>query len=203
MPRKILVLYAHPSPRRSQANARLARIAREMEGVTLVDLYAAYPDYQIDVAAEQAQLDTHDAILFLCPFYWYSTPSILKEWQDLVLEYGYAYGAGGTALSGKLFGAAITAGGSDHAYSEDGHNRFEIRDLLRPLEATANLCGMTYLPPLVLFSALTAEREGRLAPHGALFRDALRTLQVGGPDLAAFADAPTLNAVLTREEAAP
>ncbi|MEL6128132.1 MAG: NAD(P)H-dependent oxidoreductase, partial [Pseudomonadota bacterium] len=55
MSRQVLILYAHPSPGRSHANARLAALARKMDGVTLVDLYAAYPDYQIDVAAEQAR----------------------------------------------------------------------------------------------------------------------------------------------------
>jgi len=40
-------------------------------------------------------------IVFHHPFYWYSSPAILKEWQDLVLEYGFAYGHEGTALRGK------------------------------------------------------------------------------------------------------
>ncbi|MEO1542218.1 MAG: NAD(P)H-dependent oxidoreductase, partial [Pseudomonadota bacterium] len=97
MSRQVLILYAHPSPGRSHANARLAALARKMDGVTLVDLYAAYPDYQIDVAAEQARLNSADVVMFLCPFYWYSTASIVKEWQDVVLEFGYAYGIGGTA----------------------------------------------------------------------------------------------------------
>ena len=201
MSRQVLILYAHPSPGRSHANARLAALARKMDGVTLVDLYAAYPDYQIDVAAEQARLNSADVVMFLCPFYWYSTPSMLKEWQDLVLEYGYAYGKGGTALAGKTFLAASTAGGSEHAYSEDGHNRFEIRELLRPLEATANLCGMTYLSPLVLFASLTAEREGRLAEHEALFSRALDgridgTIDGGGGS----STAPTLNETLAGAE---
>jgi glutathione-regulated potassium-efflux system ancillary protein KefG len=35
--------------------------------------------------------------------YWYSTPAILKEWQDLVLEHVFAYGHEGTKLHGKIF----------------------------------------------------------------------------------------------------
>ena len=63
-----------------------------MEGVRLHDLYEAYPDFLIDVEAEQALLLEHDVIVFQHPVYWYSSPAILKEWQDLVLEHGFAYG---------------------------------------------------------------------------------------------------------------
>jgi putative NADPH-quinone reductase len=99
------------------------------------------------------------------PLYWYSTPAILKEWQDLVLEYGFAYGAGGTALFGKIFFNALTAGGPEAAYRAAGYNHFTIRELLNPLEQTAELCGMVYLPPFALFGARTAVEEGRFDAH--------------------------------------
>ena len=54
-----------------------------MEGVTFVDLYAEYPRFEIDVDREQARLLAHDVIVFQNPLFWYSTPAILKEWQDL------------------------------------------------------------------------------------------------------------------------
>ena len=38
----------------------------------------------------------HDVVIFQFPLFWYSTPPILKQWQDIVLEYGWAYGEGGT-----------------------------------------------------------------------------------------------------------
>ena len=50
----------------------------------------------------------HDVVLFQFPLFWYSTPSILKEWQDLVLEHGFAYGAEGDALDGKRMMIAVT-----------------------------------------------------------------------------------------------
>jgi putative NADPH-quinone reductase len=172
--RSIQVLYAHPSQRRSEANAPLAAAAAGIEGVTLKDLYAEYPDFHIDVDREQADLLAHDVLVFLHPLYWYSTPAILKEWQDLVLEHGFAYGSGGTALHGKLFFDALTAGAAESAYCSVGYNHFTIGELLQPLEQTASLCGMTWLPPFALFAARRAVDEGRIDQH---IRDWVRLLE--------------------------
>lgn len=132
---------------------RLLKAAQSLAGVTCHDLYQLYPDFMINVDKEQALLTEHDIIVFQFPLYWYSTPAILKEWQDLVLEYGFAYGKAGTALTGKLFASVISAGGSRAAYQTDGMNHFTLAELLRPLEQTANLCGMNYLPPFVIHDA--------------------------------------------------
>lgn len=142
---KVLVLYAHPSQRRSEVNAPMFRDAGSIKGVTAIDLYYEYPTYNINIDLEQQRLIDHDVIIFQFPLYWYSTPSILKEWQDLVLEYGFAYGQDGKALHGKTFLCAISAGGKADAYQTDGYNHFTIRELLQPLEQTASLTGMTYL----------------------------------------------------------
>ena len=163
--RRILVLLAHPSLDRSEVNRPLAVATAAIDGVTVADLYAEYPNFDIDVDREQTRLLNHDVIVFLHPLYWYSTPSILKEWQDIVLEYGFAYGSSGKALHGKIFFNAITAGGAEAAYRADGYNHFTIRELLHPLEQSAMLCGMTYLPPYALFSARTAVDEGRIEEH--------------------------------------
>jgi Flavodoxin-like fold len=66
-----------------------------------------YPDFHINVAREQELLTLHDVIVFQHPLYWYSYPAILKEWQDLVLESGFAFGHMGTRLAGKLLLHAI------------------------------------------------------------------------------------------------
>ena len=190
---RVLVLYAHPSPSRSKVNARLARVARDTEGVTLVDLYAAYPRFKIDVDAEQARLAEHDTVVFLCPFHWYSVPALLKEWMDLVLEFGFAYGEGGDALAGKTLLAAISAGGAEAAYSEDGHNRFPIRELLTPLEQTANLCRMRFAPPFVLFAALKAVEDGRADRHERDWRALLGALRDDALDLDALGDRACIN----------
>jgi hypothetical protein len=68
------------------------------EAVDISDLYEEYPDFYINVKREQQLLIEHDIIVFQHPFYWYSSPAILKQWEDLVLEFGFAYGPGGTKL---------------------------------------------------------------------------------------------------------
>jgi len=180
MQKKVLVLFAHPSLERSEVNRDLLAASKLTEGVTVVDLYAEYPTFGIDIDREQERLRQHEVIVFMFPLFWYSTPALLKEWQDLVLEYGFAYGHEGTALHGKWFLCALTAGGRESAYREQGYNHYTIRELLRPLEQTAVLCGMQYLPPFALFGARTAVEEGRVADHVARWRDVLQRLVAGG-----------------------
>ncbi|GAD89131.1 hypothetical protein VHA01S_015_00270 [Vibrio halioticoli NBRC 102217] len=163
--KRVLLLFAHPSQGRSEVNAELFKLANTITGVTCVDLYRDYPKYDIDIEREQQRLLEHDVVIFQFPLYWYSTPSILKEWQDLVLEYNFAYGPKGTALHGKHLLCAITAGGKEDAYQCDGYNHYTIRELLHPIEQTASLIGMQYWAPFVLFGARTAVEEGRVSEH--------------------------------------
>jgi glutathione-regulated potassium-efflux system ancillary protein KefG len=129
-------------------------MAREISGVTIHDLYEIYPTLEIDAKREQRLLLDHDVIVFQHPFYWYSAPAILKEWQDLVLEHGWAYGHGGTQLRGKITLNAITTGGPESSYHRDGYNRFTIRELMTPWDQTAHLCGMRFLAPFAVHGAL-------------------------------------------------
>ena len=176
MPQRILVLLAHPVRRRSRANAALAAAARQMEGVRLHDLYEAYPDFLIDVEAEQALLLEHDVIVFQHPVYWYSSPAILKEWLDLVLEHGFAYGRAGTALAGKALLSAVTAGGTETAYGPEGLNRHAIAEFLRPFEATARLCRMRWLPPFIVHGTHLLDGAA-LARHADGYRALLEGLR--------------------------
>jgi glutathione-regulated potassium-efflux system ancillary protein KefG len=176
MSQRILVLLAHPAHRRSRANAALRAAAGAVEGVTLHDLYEAYPDFLIDVDHEQALLLRHDVIVFQHPIYWYSSPAILKEWQDLVLEHGFAYGRAGTALAGKAMLSAVTAGGTETAYGPEGLNRHSIVEFLRPFEATARLCRMRWQPPFILHGTHLLDGPG-LARHATTYRALLEGLR--------------------------
>lgn len=147
---KVLILFAHPAYEKSRVHKRLNLHLRSLEGVTFRDLYETYPDLDIDVKHEQKLLLQHDIIIFQHPFYWYSSPAIIKQWQDLVLEYGWAYGTGGTAIEGKRIFNAISCGGPRHVYSPEGRNRFTIRQFLAPFDQTAVLCKMKYMPPFVV-----------------------------------------------------
>ena len=183
MQRSILVLYAHPRTERSQANLRLKRVAEGVDGVTVVDLYAEYPTYEIDVDREQERLSRHQAIVFQHPVYWYSAPALLKEWIDLVLEWRWAYGPEGEALHGKLWLNAVTAGGAQAAYGPEGRNRLDLRALFSPFEQTAMLCGMDYLPPFALFEANDRSDRAVLDAHAASYAKLLRDLRERTIDL--------------------
>jgi glutathione-regulated potassium-efflux system ancillary protein KefG len=159
MPSDVLILFAHPAPHRSRVNRALRRAVIDLPGVTFHDLYAAYPDFMIDVADEQALLLAHDVIVLQHPFYWYSAPAIVKEWQDLVLQHGFAYGVDGRALAGKTLMSAISTGGHEASYNDAGMNRFAVEELLRPFEQTARLCGMNWLPPFVIHGTHAIEDE--------------------------------------------
>ena len=164
MPR-LLIYYAHPGHRFSHANAEMVRRIRSRDDVTFVDLYAEYPRHDVSPDREQARLLEHDVILFQFPLFWYSTPSIIKEWFDLVLEHGFAYGAGGDKLEGKVTMAALTAAGPEEAYSTDRYQHYPLRTFLTPLEQTARLCGMRFPAPYVLFGSLRAANDGRIPGH--------------------------------------
>lgn len=176
----ILILFAHPAFERSRVHRRLVDAVAELPGVTFHDLYQAYPDFDVDVRHEQELLAAHDVVVLQHPFYWYSTPPLVKQWEDLVLEHGWAYGTGGTALHGKRLLSAISAGGPQRAYCADGYNRFSVRQLLAPLEQTARLCGMEYLPPFVVFGTHGLEDDrirSAAAEYGRLI-EALRDERV-------------------------
>jgi glutathione-regulated potassium-efflux system ancillary protein KefG len=123
---------------------------KNVEGLTFHDLYEEYPDFDIDIEREQSMLMRHDMIVWQHPFYWYSSPALVKQWIDLVLEHGWAYGKAGKALSGKKIFNAISTGGTREAYQHNGFSKRTIREYLAPFEQTAVLCNMTYLPPYVL-----------------------------------------------------
>jgi len=194
-PMRVLVLFAHPAFEKSRVNRALAEAARGLAGVTFHDLYEAYPDFDVDVRREQALLLEHDLLVAQHPFYWYSTPALVKQWQDLVLEHGWAYGTGGTRLRGKQWLSAITTGGREAAYEPDGLNHFTIRELLRPVEQTARLCGMTFLPPFVVHGTHRLDAAG-ISAAAADYRRVIESLRDGRIDLDAAQLHPRLNANL-------
>lgn len=163
MPRPVLVLFAHPSYEKSRVHHHLTGAARRVPGVTFHDLYEAYPDHDIHVKHEQSLLAAHEVVVFQHPFYWYSVPPLLKQWMDLVLEHGWAYGRQGTALRGKTWQVAMTAGGGEAAYQTTGFNRHTFAEFLRPVEATARLCGMAWADPWVVAGTHAMTSDGMQA----------------------------------------
>lgn len=133
----------------------MAETVRNLEGITFNDLYELYPDFYIDIVREQQLLQLHDIIVWHHPFYWYSAPSLMKEWFDLVLQHGFAYGERGRALEGKTAFSVISTGGRKEVYAEKGRNNYPIRQFLIPYKQSAALCRMNYLPPYVVHGSHT------------------------------------------------
>jgi len=180
---KILINFAHPVKERSKINNTLRDAVEGLEGVTFNDLYSTYPDFMIDIKREQQLCEEHDIIIFQHPFYWYSTPAIMKEWFDLVLEHGWAYGSEAKALDGKLFLQAITAGGDDSSYQKDGFNIFTIGELTSPYRATAKLCNMDWIPPFTVLGIHRGLTEEIVNAYAEDYRRTLIALRDGTLDI--------------------
>jgi glutathione-regulated potassium-efflux system ancillary protein KefG len=175
---RILVLFAHPRFEKSRMNRALLGSIEDMAEVTLHDLYEEYPDFNVDTGREQSLLLEHQVIIWHHPFYMYGVPALLKQWIDLVLEYGWAHGKDGDNLKGKLIFNALTAGGTRDVYSEGSHNGFTVRTFLAPFEQTARLCKMVYLPPFVVHGThLLTDKE--VGVYRGLYRLLLQRLVQG------------------------
>ncbi|MCG6876166.1 MAG: NAD(P)H-dependent oxidoreductase [Betaproteobacteria bacterium] len=175
---RVLVLYAHPNHDMSRTNRVLRAAIEGLAGVTVHDLYDCYPHLFVDVRREQRLLLEHDVLVFQHPMQWYSAPAIVKEWEDSVLENGWAYGEGGDKLRGKHFMQAVSTGGHSESYRHGGKAHFTIPELLRPFEQMAHYCGMVYLPPFVTHDARdTADSE--IATQAVRYRALLEAIHRG------------------------
>ena len=175
---KALIIYAHPAHQRSQANQTLLDTIAGIADVTVHDLYEEYPNFHIDVEREQALLLEHDIIVFQHPVYWYSAPALLREWQDLVLVYGFAYGRSSQKLVGKVFWPVLTAGAAQSSYSEEGINRHTLADFFIAYAQIAHLCGMRYEKPYEIFSS-RQQTQAAIQDVANGYRDKLIELLAG------------------------
>ena len=168
----IYLIAAHPNWTESRVNRRLLEAARALPHVRVQDLYGTYPDFDIDVAAEQANAQAADLLVLLHPIQWYAMPALMKLWCDEVLGYGWAYGPGGTALAGKDLWLVASTGGPEASYHPQGYNRYFFDAFLPPYEQTATLCGMRFLPPLLLHGARRADAR-EVEDHVSVFGERL------------------------------
>ena len=192
---KILVLFAHPAFHKSRINSQMIDSIRNVDGVTVNDLYENYPDFYIDIKREKRLLLEHDMIVWHHPFYWYSAPAILKEWMDLVLEHGFAYGMEGRALEGKKVLSVISTGGGKEVYSKKGRNKYTINEFLVPFRQSANLCRMEYLPPFVVHGSHTI-RNDEIGNYAKMYREVIIALRDNKYDKKKLHEADYLNELI-------
>ncbi|WP_086969934.1 NAD(P)H-dependent oxidoreductase [Vibrio coralliirubri] len=146
---KTLVISGHPNLAESYTNTLIIdTLETQMADVSIRRLDTLYPDYKIDVEAEQAALIEADVIVLQFPFYWYSAPALLKKWLDDVMTFNFAYGPEGNKLKGKDLFLSFTIGGPKESYDPLSYNHFTIEQLMFPLQQTAYLAGMNYRPPV-------------------------------------------------------
>ena len=131
------------------------------------------------MADEQDALARAKLVVWLHPFYWYSVPGLLKHWFDKVLERGWAYGDGGTALSGKHCLWVPTVGGAESTYAQGESNLKPFPNYVDPVEQTARFCGMVWEEPVVVFDSRTISSE-ELARQAARLRARLSSF-AGAP----------------------
>ena len=171
---EIVVLVAHPQQQHSRVNRTLMHAAAQAAPARIVvrDLYALYPDYLIDTAAEQTALADARLVVWQHPVHWYGMPPLMKLWLDEVFAFGWAYGPGGRALQGKDLWLVASTGGPSASYRPDGYNRYFFDAFLPPYEQSAALAGMRFLPPLLLHGAHRLD-DAALTEHVAIYMQRL------------------------------
>ena len=193
----VLIHFAHPALEKSRTNRVLIDAVRDLPSVTVNDLYEQYPDFDIDIDREQDLLLRHDYILLHHPMYWYSAPAIIKQWEDLTLEHGWAYGKEGNALVGKKMMNVFTSGGPQEAYTETGFHQFTVRQFLTPFERTATLCKMIYLPPFAVHGTHRMTDEEVLAA-AQQYRTLVQRLTVDDIDITLAQQSVYANDLITQ-----
>ncbi len=174
----IVVLVAHPQLEHSRVNRACCRprSAAAWPRVEVRDLYALYPDYLIDVAAEQAALAPARLVVWQHPIHWYGMPPLMKLWLDEVFAFGWAYGPGGdrAARQGPVAGGLHRRAGRSRtgptattATSSTPSCRPTSRRPRWPACASCRRCCCT---------ARTALGEAELAAHAELFVQRLAQL---------------------------
>ena len=177
-----LLLLAHPDIAASRANRALLAALDGLPGLQAAELYALYPDGRIDTAAERARLLGADRLVLQFPLQWYSTPPLLKAWQDAVLTpLFFREPEAAAATAGLPVLTATTTGGPAASYQPAG---MTLDDLFAPLRATARKCRWLWQPPFAVHDVRTLD-DAALAQAGQRYRARV----LGAPVQARRADA--------------
>ena len=142
----------------STTNSALVHAAEKTD-IEVRDMYQLYPNFDIDVKTEQAILEDTDRIVLQFPMYWYSSPALMKEWLDRVLEYGWAYGSTGNALQGKEVILAVTQCAKAEDYTSEGRFHVTAEDLLKPFVTIQYHTGLKFLEPFVLPDMMAPSKD--------------------------------------------
>lgn len=140
-----LLLFAHTFYKDSKVNRQLLASLGD-KNVKIWNLNEHYLDNKINVDSEIAQLQNASKIIIQFPMFWFSCPSILKEWCDRVLS-NILYG-NKDLLNNKSVRLIVTIGGKREFYeSLDGG----IYGILSPLNLSFKHLGARVETPFCIF----------------------------------------------------
>jgi len=154
MKNKTLVIMAHTNPNDSVVNNKIKHALQDEQNVLYKDIKSLYRDFNFDVKKEQEDLLSVDKIIFQFPLYWFTAPSVLKQWVDDVFTHDFAfrYDENGQwqtlKLQDKEFQMIVTIGASEEEYNQMG---VKVKDCLSSYSTTAMSLGMKEIEPYLLY----------------------------------------------------
>ena len=155
-----VLLLAHSDFGASQANRALLHGLNDLPGLEVAELYALYPDGRIDFAVERERVLRANRLVLQFPLCWYSTPPLLKHWEDAVLTpLFYLEPDIAASTAGLPVLAATTTGGASGSYQPGGATGMTIDELFAPLRATARKCAWLWQPPFALHDVRTLDDD--------------------------------------------
>lgn len=185
--KKILTVSGHPDLNDSFANKTILEETKELlPEAEFACLDKLYPDFRIDVQAEQERLLRADIIVLQYPLFWYSAPSLLHRWMEQTFTHGFSHGRTGDKLRSKQLVLSFTSGAPEEMYRYDGPQHYPIDDFLPPYKQMANLCGMEWCGYVYSGGLLYASRhdtaelarmEAKAIRHAHLLVEKLKSLE--------------------------
>ena len=168
-----VLLLAHPNLAASRANRALLAGLNDLPGLDVAELYALYPDGQIDVGVERERVLRAGRLVLQFPLYWYSTPPLLKQWEDAVLTRLFSLEPDiAASTAGLPVLAAATTGGVSGSYQPGGATGMTMDELFAPLRATARKCGWLWQAPFALHDVRNLD-DAALARAGEAYRSVI------------------------------
>lgn len=109
-----------------------------------------------DILAEIEPVLAADLLVFTFPIYWFGAPAILKGWFDRVMLSGVCYGGkrlyGRGGLAGKHSFVAMSLGGREHMFGQDGLHGELVSGMMRHFfQGTLGYVGTRVLDPFVAY----------------------------------------------------
>lgn len=178
----ITVIYAHPYSKQSRMGKAMQNALHNLPHVHSRNLYELYPDFSIDIEAEQAHLLKSSTIILQHPLFWFHCPAMMTHWFEKVLAHGWAYGRNekgerAQALAGKRVLWATSTGSSESAYSIEGYNQHTLAQLSLSIQQTMLFCGLEWLEPFTVYHADKISDEEALLAAEAYRERVVKELQ--------------------------